>query len=262
MNLIKKIATVSLFVFLILSFIGYRIGFFEKIPAPTNSELIANNFLARSVDSLNLEKRLSIDYETFILIDTLNVKATKTVYKTLSLKTRPHMFSSSKSMPVYENYAIRRGPPTKDKEIIEKLKTLKIIHVYVSSNGAFDMLRRDADLIEAITLIEQKKLTKDSDVRYSIKYPEDINYFWNQINNVVQISFGDEELYMVKKNHALEFLNWFEKYDLLRTTPIFSSSKSMVIPDSEKIFNEAKEQLQEDRKILKEKIKEHLNIEF
>ena len=132
MKLFKKIAAVIVFLSLITSFVLFRMGYFESYSQDRNGQYIVTNEILESDRYIKGEKRLIIDHELMLVVDTIASTAFRTVKKKFILED-----FSSRIIPGSKSIILGTELPnfaTKNKKILQQLRNHNIVRVNFTSN--------------------------------------------------------------------------------------------------------------------------------
>ncbi len=264
MNYLKKGATLTLFLSLIASFVLYRADVFKFENTEDTPKLVVSN-VTFPKDALNNDKRLIVDYVLNLTIDTTYVAVERKVIKTFTLETWDSK-SVSRDMSSTKN-SEQSWFTSKNKTIIEKLKTHQIKRTRFTNNMVFDANPNDSDLSEVIRLLENGILKSNSSLEQHINNKEITDFYWTRYKNYkIQVThLNNEDGILVDRKKVDEFLDVFreiEKIKVKKRSDIMSGSKSIqVFIDTKEIENPTYGYITL-KKIFKEFAEQHLGTKF
>lgn len=264
MNSLKKTATIILFLSLITCFVLYKADvFILKKPVDT-SNLIVSNFIVKN-DSIDSHRRLIINYVFHLKLDTLQLKAEKSVVKTFTLETfRDKIIHGSKSPVLYKEYPRFK---TKNKEINDKLWKLNIKRIRFTTNKVFEGIANDSDLNEVIELVENNILKSHTSLEQHIKEKEKVDFYWNRFKDYkIEVNNVNNErgvlINRIKVDSFLDHYKLIEGLKINKRSEIISSSKSIqLFIDDNELENPSPKYLMVKR-MFKQIVKMYLGIEF
>ena len=260
MKLFKKIAAVIVFLSLITAFVLFRMGYFESYSQDRNGQYIVTNEILESDRYIEGEKRLIIDHELMLVVDTIASTAFRTVKKKFILEDfSSRIIPSSKSIVLgteLPNFA------TKNKKILQQLRNHNIVRVNFTSNRGLKSSKSDASLLEALELLENNELKVGSRMERFMFEEKSINLHWTVTNKIVTIEFTNNgPQLLANRSDVDDFLKWYETFEKREEmTSVISSSKSVVTNDeATKRWIETN---RKNRSLFSNKLREYLNIKF
>ncbi len=267
MKSFKKVATLTLFLSLIASFVLYKADVFTFKKQKEPSEFIVSNFIAKQ-DSLDKDRRLLIDYVFHLDINKSNLTVEKRLVKTFTLETwDTQLISSSKSFQVHKNWEIPQYA-SKNDSIVKKLKEHRVKRVRFTTNKVFDGEANDSDLFEVIMFVENKTLKSNSSLELHIKEQGMVNLYWKKFTeSQVEINdYNNPNGVLVDRKKVNQFLKWYQKFKLKqekekeKKLAIMFSSKSGPVEIKDITKTKESTEYLEKKKLFKEKLEKYLEI--